>query len=927
MAFSLARLRALGLVGLLAALVCAWTALPVTAQTPPAASATPTGGGALQLISTGWGGTPVASAWNPVRLRLTGAARDATVRVEVLVKRLVNTGGSSGGPSGELPLAAYAQDVALPAGSIKEVTVWVPLEADHSAEARLLTSTGRLMESVPAGMVLAASGRQTAWPVIGVLADSTTVSRTVAQIQLAVQGLALPVRSVQVSPADLPAEGARMDGLGALVVQAGGGAATATLTGEQRRAVREWVEAGGHLVLSGGPDAPRSLEALPPNTLPVTYGDVDPAADLAPLLAWAGTSDAALPRGPAIQIRAQAGLPLAGTPDRPLVWRMPLGRGTVTLLAADVALEPLAGRPQTANVLRSALDLALPRSGSADQLTALAMSGASPRFSDIPPGAGSDARRLIPQLNQVPPGVFPGWGTVALLLGGFALLAGPVTHILLRRLDRREWMWVVVPALSLITCTGMYVAGVAGGRSVYANVVSHVLLDGRGGARQALAAGFFAPTRGQLAVTVAPPAAPPGTPAGEPVLHAQPTSDGLGLFALRSRVPTADAPPVRIVSGREARVLFQGDEEGTRAVALDRGEIADAGRIAAQLSGEGTLIKGTVRNETPFLLEDAAVALGQSVARLGTLAPGQSAPVTLDASLARVAQAGGTPYGPRGTPLSGLLFGASAGGNVTGVSVSGGGTGRTRTQYTPSGSYELPDNPEVQRRARLLDAVVGEGAAPYWLEPSRSRALTFYAFTRQVVGGPTPTVGRQASAHLSVVEQRLDLGSASGAAGTTASFTIPAGVAPAELIAHTGRALAAGFTGQTAYWELHAGAATFRIRPTMPPGVRARSMSLTTLQLGSSQPIPSGSTSGGGPGGQSLRGASGTLGPAEAGTFSLYDWTRGAWEPLPAGREARLAEPAAYVGPDGAISVQVRARPDLLVRFALPELSLEGVAG
>ncbi|HET7770020.1 MAG TPA: hypothetical protein VFN74_14680 [Chloroflexota bacterium] len=918
MAYSAGRLRARWLAGLLAALasVCLASVPPASAQTP---AGSPTSGGALQLVSTGWGGTPVANAWNPVRLRLTGSSRDATARVEVLLKRLISTGGSST-PNGEVPLSAYAQDVALPAGSTKEVTVWVPLESDFSAEARLLAPNGRLLESVPAGMVLAVSGRQTAWPVIGVLADSATVGRTVAQIQLAVQGLALPVRSVQLAPADLPAEGARMDGLGAIVVQAGGGTAIAGLTGEQRRAVREWVMAGGHLVLSGGPDAPRSLDVLPPNTLPVTYGDVDPAANLTLLLTWAGTTDAALPPGPAIQLRAQAGLPLAGTPDRPLVWRLPLGRGSVTLLAADIALEPLAGRPQTANVLRAALDLALPRSGSADQLAALAISGASPRFSDIPPGTGSDARRLIPQLSQVPPGSFPGWGTVALLLGGFAFLAGPVTHIVLRRLDRREWMWVVVPTLSLLTCAGMYVVGAAGGRSVYANVVSHVVLDGRGGAQQALAAGFFAPTRGQLAVTVPSPSGPASTPAGEPVLHAQPTSDGLGFFALRSRPPTAEAPPVRIIAGREARVLFDGDEEGTRAVALDRGEIADAGKITALLSGEGTLIKGSVRNETPFVLEDASVALGQSVARLGTLAPGQSAPVTLDASLARAPQSG-TPYGPRGTPLSGLLFGASPGSNVTGATRGAlTGSARTRTQYTPSGSYELPDDPEVQRRARLLDAVVGEGAVPYWLEPSRSRALTFYAFTRQVVGGPVPTVGRQAAAHLSVVEQRLELG------GSTAAFSVPAGVTPAELIAHTGRALAAGFTGQTAYWELHAGAATFRIRPTLPPNARPRSLTLTTLQLGSSQPIPTSSSSGG-PATQQLRGANSTVGPAEPGTFSIYDWTRGAWEPLPGGREARLADPTPYVGPDGAVSVQVRARPDLLVRFALPELSLEGVTG
>src|SRR6185436_16546150 len=83
-------------------------------------------------------------------------------------------------------------------------------------------------------------------------------------------------------------------------------------------------------------------------------------------------------------------------------------------------------------------------------------------------------------LETLPPGAFPSADTVALLLGGFALLAGPLLHAALGRADRRPWLWVAVPALAVLVTIGMYIFGVGlPGRDVLTNVVSYVRLDPR----------------------------------------------------------------------------------------------------------------------------------------------------------------------------------------------------------------------------------------------------------------------------------------------------------------------------------------------------------------------------------------------------------------------------------------------------------------
>lgn len=44
-------------------------------------------------------------------------------------------------------------------------------------------------------------------------------------------------------------------------------------------------------------------------------------------------------------------------------------------------------------------------------------------------------------------------------LGVYILIAGPVLYILLKRMDKRDWAWVCIPALSVLFLSGMYVLG------------------------------------------------------------------------------------------------------------------------------------------------------------------------------------------------------------------------------------------------------------------------------------------------------------------------------------------------------------------------------------------------------------------------------------------------------------------------------------
>lgn len=866
-------------------LLLALVLLPALAVPSAAFAAEPT----IEVLQVGWDGLVVPGSWSPVRVRVTGGSTDLAGRVEVVTKARYQTGPQT--TSVEYPTGAFGQEIALPAGVTKDVTLWVPSDPNYGGP---VTPSGSIR--------LAAAGRTIAeeriefrttktpyWPVIGVLADSPAVSRAIAQVELPVQGLPMPLSPARVTASDLPPSAERLKALSALVVQ---GNATATLTMEQRAAVHAWVLSGGHLVLTGGPDAARAASVLPSGTLPVRFSGTEGSGDLSALQRWAEVAAPALSSGPAARVEIDGGAVLAGEAGRPLAWRIGVGQGTLTVLAADPGLEPLVSWPRTPALLKKALEPAIPTTGDMnDKMRYVQM-----QQQDV-------AVRLQGAVEALPEEAFPGWQTVALILGGFLLVVGPLVHLVLWRVDRRVWSWVVIPAAALLLAGGMYYVGVGrGGRDVLVNVISHVRLDPSGAARQTVLAGFFAPTHSELSVSV------PGDAAVRP--QARPSFQQYGgPYGGPGMAPSTE-PPYRIVAGRDTRVDFNAGQWGMRTVSLSR-SLEGAGSLSARLGLEGGLVKGSVRNDTPYPLEDAVVLMGQGVARLEALAPGQTAQVVLDPGPPANPFGGRQPISWRilGKPLAGSTGpGVPAPAPVSAVSSRIGMAVPAAPYPRVYEQYQMPQDPESQRRLRLLDPIVN---VPRAGPSAQAMPLTFLAFTRAPVGRDLPSTAGHPTFFLTLLEQPLSLDLPPG------PFVMPAGLSPADLTSMAA-GMGGGSNGTISWIQIQGGSLTYSFRPPVPAKARVEAIVLTTQQMGPSVAFVPGK-------GMGPPSPNTTPGPAEAGVFAIYRWQTASWEPLPGGTEQTRLEPAAsYVGPGGEVKLQVTAAADKMVMFVQPELSVEG---
>lgn len=489
--------------------------------------------------------------------------------------------------SGELRLAGGAQGrtrfgvaVDLPTGSRKSYVLHVqPPGFGDRIEVALIANGQQI-----ASQKVAFSLHDPNQLLVGILAAAP--GRLVNGIQSAGAPNTNVPATVALQPGDLPERVEAWAALDRLIWQ---DVDSAQLSPAQIAALQAWVAGGGRLVLLGGTAGPAALAAIPDQILPYRpTATVDvPAASLSSLL---GVIPPGASTVPALGGPQGPGRPLATTGGRVVAAELSFGNGAVDLIGFDPTVGWIADAKASEALWRGVIP---PRTTSGS-LT------------------GTDDSQMVQAVSTLPSLALPPIGGLLALLAGYIVLIGPINYLVLRRLDRREWAWLTMPALIVVFAVASYVYGAAlRGGDVLVNQVA--IIRGAPGTEEGLGqvyVGIFSPTRGTYQVRV---------PGG--ALLSSPISNELNLGADQ---------------GSSLDVL-QGDPSRLRDLAVGFGSLrtirADAAlpapKVTANLRLEDGSLVGTVRNDSQQTLEQVALVLGSDLANLGALAPGREASVHL----------------------------------------------------------------------------------------------------------------------------------------------------------------------------------------------------------------------------------------------------------------------------------------------------------
>ena len=384
---------------------------------------------------------------------------------------------------------------------------------------------------------------------------------------------------VPITPPDLPPRVEAWAPIDRLIWQ---DVPAAQLSTEQMDALATWVALGGDLVIAGGTTGVAMTDGFPDELLPYRPDAVVdvPLTDLAELL---GTLPADATTVPALAGLLERGTPLGLSGGRTIAARMTYGQGSVSLIGIDPAASWLAG-----TALGTALWARVVPSDS----------------SAVDNGNGGADGMLVDALSYLPSVEIPRMDHLFLLFLGYVILLGPVNYFVLRRLDRREWAWVTMPALVVVFTVAAFVLGIAlKGTSVVVNELGVVV--GAAGTDRGMAdayVGVFSPTRSTFDVRVAG-----GTLVSE-TTYDQQSGSGQTLDVLLG-------DPARIRDLQVAPGAIRAFHAQTA---------VQTPRIDTDLALAGDHLTGTITNASDGPIEHVSIAYGGGIQVLAGMAPGET---------------------------------------------------------------------------------------------------------------------------------------------------------------------------------------------------------------------------------------------------------------------------------------------------------------
>ncbi len=564
--------------------------------------------------------------WLPVQVTLTNQGE--AVRVEVRARFASGEGGTEFRiPPRELQ------------GQANQVhTLYIKSPVSYSTQALVLDlyRDGRLINTVRPPLRMLNDGD---WLVVGIGAEDSTL-KLLTTARLANTQLAPSLRPwmrsntqpqvavASLEPGEVPD---RWQGLEAADMVVIGDVSEREFSVERAAALRDYVHAGGTLVVTGGVDWQRLTSPLYSELLPVRVTGGGTLTGLPhPQVRGRGFSG-----GGTYPIALAEPLPGATVLDRhqgrPAIVRGTRGAGRVYFLAFDPARPPFRSWEGSSDFWKSLL---LDQRGGGLLHAIASTEVADGQWNAGFGGSGqprlADAPYAISQLD------IPAFYVVAIFLLSYIIVLVPVNYFVLKAKDKKEYAWLTTPAIVLVFSVAAYLIGYGfkGGRTLLVKVGVIEANSGQPAAPFVSYAGLFSPRKTGYDLQVAGGDGAADTPAA---LLSEPTSQR---------------------GSQGMRVLFE-DTQKIEDFAVDmwamrvvktEGVTRLGGGVTANLRHTAKAVSGKIRNQTPYTLEDCHLLLGGQAVPVGNIAAGQEASVDAE----------------RGTQGSGTLVPASLLTNVKG---------------------------------------------------------------------------------------------------------------------------------------------------------------------------------------------------------------------------------------------------------------------
>jgi len=472
--------------------------------------------------------------------------------------------------------------VEMPAGARKVVMLYVQPEAFQRRITVAYQEPNGTVEAEAELRVLEQSGSQ-----VAIVGDGTGALRP--QVTGALDETA--PEPIVIGPADIPERPEPLDGISALVWAAD----SSGLTEAQRRSLERWVAGGGELIVIGGADWQARTAAFA-DLLPLSSVAALDGVPHGALAAWSGSAAPAVAAdtvssGP---LHDDATALITAEDGTVLLSMRPVGAGRTILIGSDLATEAYRGWEGSSRIWSRLI----PTTASFEQF-----------FGGGFPIAEEALNSMTQALSNLPSLEVPPAELLLAVIVGYILLIGPISYLILRRIDRRELAWVTAPVLVvLFTACSFGIGNSLKGSDVITNQISLIRTSTAGGAATVQTyAGIFSPQRSTYDLRVEADAL---------LARLRPPSFG-GPVISSADVTVEQGNPAQL---RDLAIGVFGFE-GVRADAIIDYEPS----VTLEWRRDDGDLVGVVTNTGDTPLSDVAYVSSSIGERIGDLAPGEEA--------------------------------------------------------------------------------------------------------------------------------------------------------------------------------------------------------------------------------------------------------------------------------------------------------------
>lgn len=273
---------------------------------------------------------------------------------------------------------------------------------------------------------------------VGILSDDFTALNYFDGEDLDFSSYAASTQIVELDADTFPDLESSLEALSYLVINSFD---TSTLSEAQYGALKGWVENGGILILGTGSDYRQTLSGLQDGFVSGNIGSFCSGE----LRLDEGDNAVSFSENDGIiDLSMEEGRTLEGILSMPeLVWIQDIGQGHVVMTAFNLGMEPVSSWAEKNQLARMLL-----------------MSSASgynvQRIQNLNYGNNADTWMIQSAVDDLHRVSEPNMPVLVILFVVFVFFAGPGLYLILKAADKREWMWGIVPAMSIVVTAGVF---------------------------------------------------------------------------------------------------------------------------------------------------------------------------------------------------------------------------------------------------------------------------------------------------------------------------------------------------------------------------------------------------------------------------------------------------------------------------------------